>query len=353
MTNSWLERAKTEGTPLIDGEQVTFVWAGDSAPVLVGDFNDWEADTAVPMHQTAPGVWTHSIRLPRNAFMEYAYLTDVAKAQTDDGRVLDPFNPRTKWNGMTATQNIFTMPEAMPTPLVKRQRGIRRGTLTRHKVDVEVFAAGKQRDVWLYQPPVDQPVPLLVVYDGRDYLKQACLDAIVDNLIAAGRMAPVAMALLGNGRMARMMEYACSEMTLGFLLTKILPLAQQKLNLIDINENPGAYGIMGASMGGVMSLYTGLRLPHIFGKVLSQSGAFSIMGVDLVVHELVRDGAVRPLTIWMDVGQFEWLLPTNRQMHDLLLVRGYAVTYREYPAGHNYYAWRDDVAAGLETLFGP
>ncbi|MBE0690894.1 MAG: hypothetical protein IH587_12320, partial [Anaerolineae bacterium] len=37
-----LERAQREGTPLIDGDRVTFVWHGPApAPLLVGDFNYW------------------------------------------------------------------------------------------------------------------------------------------------------------------------------------------------------------------------------------------------------------------------------------------------------------------------
>ncbi len=349
--NALLSRAQEEGTPLIDGEQVTFVWAGDEPPLLLGDFTDWQFGEPVSLKQVAAGVWTHTLSLPKNAFIEYAFITDLEQADTDDGRLLDPHNPLKKWNGISATNNIFYMPEAKPTPLVKRKRGIARGKLTRHKVESEGFISGKARDVWLYQPPVTEPVPLLVVYDGRDYLKQGKLDAIVDNLIAAGRMTPLALALVENGRQARFLEYACSDATLGFLQAKVLPLAQQELNLFDIETSPGTYGVMGASMGGVMSLYTGLRLPHIFGNVLSQSGAFAIPEQELVVYDLVREAAVRPLHIWLDCGLFEFLLDTNRQMHNLLTDRGYHATYHEYPAGHNYFAWRDDLAAGLETLF--
>ena len=54
----------------------------------------------------------------------------------------------------------------------------------------------------------------------------------------------------------------------------------------------------------------------------------------------------------MDVGRYEWLLDCNRQMAELLVEKGYAVTYREYNAGHNYPAWQNDVWRGLESLFG-
>ena len=52
-----------------------------------------------------------------------------------------------------------------------------------------------------------------------------------------------------------------------------------------------------------------------------------------------------------DTYYFKSLLPANRDMADLLSARGYPVTYREYPGGHNYPAWRDEVWRGLEKLF--
>ena len=95
----------------------------------------------------------------------------------------------------------------------------------------------------------------------------------------------------------------------------------------------------------------GLRAPRVFGKVLSQSGAFSIMGHDFVVFDLIRDSSARPIRTWMDAGKFEWLLECNRRMRDLMTSKGYPVEYREHSGGHNYPAWRDDVWRGLEHLF--
>jgi enterochelin esterase-like enzyme len=346
-----LQRAQNEGAPLIDGESVTFLWQGEQPPLLLGDFNHFDPQQAAPWEEAATGLWTHSTRLPRDAFIEYAYITDLVKADTDEGRAADPFNPRRKWNGMSATNHYFYMPEAKPSPLVQRQQGIARGKVTRHRIDTAMLAAGGKREVALYQPPTAQAVPLLVVYDGIDYLKQAEVATLVDNLIAQKRIRPIGMALVQNGRQTRLIEYGCSDITLGLILHRVLPLAQAQLNLIDLQESPGAYGILGASMGGVMALYTGWRRPDVFGRVLSQSGAFALDENDLVIYDLVNNGPVPPLQIWLDVGTFDFLLPTNRRMHELLRRRQARVTYREYSGGHNYYAWRDDLAAGLETLF--
>jgi enterochelin esterase family protein len=160
------------------------------------------------------------------------------------------------------------------------------------------------------------------------------------------------MALVEHGKQARFVEYACSEATVGFVLRHVLPLAYEELNVM--RDTPGAHGILGASMGGLMALYTAFRLPDVFGKVLSQSGAFGfdLEGQQMVVYDLIGECDTRPLKVWMDVGRYEFLYAPNQRMRDLMRERGYAVQYREFAAGHNYTAWRDDIAHGLEAMFG-
>ncbi|MCX7706381.1 MAG: alpha/beta hydrolase-fold protein, partial [Anaerolineae bacterium] len=210
---------------------------------------------------------------------------------------------------------------------------------------------GGKRVVHLYHPPTDEACPLLIVFDGRDYLRRARLPVIADNLVAAGRIRPIALAMVENGSQARMIEYACNEATVGFLMECVLPLAQKHLNLIDPARQPGAHGVLGASMGGLMALYAALRLPQVFGHVLSQSGAFRLGSDDTVVFPLLRYAPQPQVKIWLDVGRYEWLLPANRQLRDLLAQQGYDFSYREFNAGHNYPAWRDNVWRGLEWLF--
>jgi enterochelin esterase-like enzyme len=347
-----LERARLEGTPLVDGERVTFVWQGAKPPWLLSDFSGWEIEQAVQLTAVAPAVWAYQTDLPRNAFIEYAYIIDPHKADSNDGRAPDPSNPRAKWNGINATNHYFYMPEAEPTPLVKPARGAPRGRLLHHKIEPGELAIGARRDLFLYQPPVDEPVPLLVVWDGRDYLKQAQLPTIIDNLILNGDIRPLALAMVDNSRKNRFLEYGASDISLGLLTEIVIPLAQKELNLIDLRQQPGAYAILGASMGGLMALYAGWRLPHVFGHVLAQSGAYAIYQHEFVIYPLVRYQPPPPIQIWLDVGVYDFLYDTNREMAALLRERGVAVTYEEYVGGHNYYAWRDHLPNGLRLLFG-
>ena len=347
MSAQLLERARKEGAPLIDGETVTFLWAGKKAPLLVGDFSDWE-DNPIALEKAAPGIWAYLARFPIDAYLEYRFIDPETEAGLPDR-----FNARAVPNGLGDTNQFFYMPEARPSPLTRRGRGIPRGTLTRHVLHAENMQVGDRRTVHLYQPPTGQPCPLVVVYDGNDYLQQGKLTQIVDNLIAQQRIRPIALAMIANHSQARAVEYGCNDTTLNVILAKLLPLAQQKLNLIDPREIPGAYTVMGASMGGMMALYTGLRAPEVFGQVLAQSGAYRLDRFASVVIDLARYAPVAPVKIWMDVGEFEFLLAANREMHALLNERGYHVGYREYPGGHNYTSWRNDLWRGLEALFGP
>lgn len=335
-----LQLAQQTGTPLIEGHLATFVWQGDTPPPLIGDFNDWQGDSTV-WQKGSDEVWIYQLELPLDAYIEYAFGSDAE-------RILDPFNARLTPNGMGKHNHYFYMPAGKATPLSKRGRGIAAGQVSQYDLPTFNLVVGKERRVWLYQPPTDKPVPLVLVYDGRSYLRRAKLPVIVDNLIAQKRIQPIALALVENGKSARMAEYGCSEATLAFVLQQVLPLAQQQLTLTQ-----GPYGVLGASMGGLMSLYTAWRLPELFNRVLSQSGAFHLGGYPLVINELVERGKKRPLRIWLDVGRYEWLLPSSQAMHQLLQEKAYPVGYHEFNGGHNYPAWRDNVWRGLEWLFPP
>jgi enterochelin esterase family protein len=340
-----LERARTEGNPVVDDGRVTFLWEGRSAPSLVDDLHGWESRPQ-KLRRLAPGLWGVPIDLPNDSYLEYAFYDPKS-----DKRFADPLNPNSVYNGLGSYNHFFYMPQAAPTPLVVRGKGIRRGRISHHLVETWMLEDDGEREVHFYRPPVKEAVPLLVVYDGTDYLERGKLNVIVDNLIAEKRIRPVAMAFLPNGGDHRGVEYACSDATIAWLDHVVLPLARKKLNLLDIKESPGAYGVLGASFGGLMSMWTGLRMPEIFGKVIAQSAVFEFEGRDFAAVDLIRHGQSRNIKIWMDVGRFDFLLEENRRMQPIFKANGYDVTYHEGTGAHNYTSWRNEVWRALEAMF--
>ena len=343
--NQLLDLARSSGTQIVDRQTATFLWEGEQAPGLIADFNDW-GHAPIQLVRVGEKTWTHKESLTNDAYIEYAFL-DLESEE----RIVDPYNPRTVPNGSGDINHFFHMPGAIPNTLTRRARGIPKGKTTRYLINTDGLAIGKHRRVHLYQPPSAAACPLILVLDGNDYIRQGKLIQILDNLIAQKCVQPVALALVPHAGLARVVEYLSNDATLGFLNNCVLPLAYRELNLINLKAKPGAFGIMGASMGGLMALYAGLRMPEIFGNVLTQSGCYSYDDHDFAVMDLVRYAPIQPIWVWMDVGKYEYLLPTNQRMRDLLVERGYQVCYREYPGGHNYTSWRDDLWRGLEFLF--
>ncbi len=94
--NDLIERARMEKAPLIAGDQATFVWVGEHAPTLAGDITGWRpwetTSGGQKMAEVESAIWTCTLALPPDAYVEYAYFLDGQ-------RVYDPFNPHRVPNG--------------------------------------------------------------------------------------------------------------------------------------------------------------------------------------------------------------------------------------------------------------
>lgn len=369
MKSYLLERARQEGTPLIDGRltqdgapfrsdspdcHVTFLWSGKRAPRLSGDFNYWACDgggqsTSAPIEldQVEPSVWAHTRTFPRTAYVEYVFLSGT-------NRINDPLNWHKSSNGIGGINNYFYAPDAAPTPFLKNARKTSRGLVTTHTLRLGPMVVGGERKIHLYQPPTDQPVALIVALDGQDYLRRAKLPLLLDNLYAQNKIPPLAVAMVENSRIgkgsARMVEYACNELTLIMLIKQVVPFAQQKLNLLDWKKRRRAYAIAGASMGGLQALFTSMRAPEIFGTALSQAGAFELWNFPTSPFTLAAQAKTKP-RVWLDVGQMDWLLEPNRRLYAALKHSKFDVSYREYFGYHNWVAWRNILPDALMWAF--
>ena len=135
-----LQRARTEGTPIVDGQRVTFVFEGRRPPLLRGDFNDWSTDQAPSWRRRRAGLWTARMSFPEDAYIEYVF-------GPDEARLADPYNSRLVSNGTGQFNNYFLMPSAGQTNLVRRQRGLPQGRVTRHLVPAREWAVGQERRI--------------------------------------------------------------------------------------------------------------------------------------------------------------------------------------------------------------
>src|ERR1051325_11351873 len=176
-SNSKILKAREAGNPVIDGSEVTFIWEGKNAPMLIGDVNHWD-EKAHPFKRVSPklqpasekSTWSLTLTLPRDLYVEYAFYDPVTQK-----RFADPLNRHTVSNGVGGRNNFFYMPNNMPSLFTLRRADLPVGALTSHRVETRWLREDYERDIYFYHPTVSNPVPLLVVYDGNDYLQRGKL----------------------------------------------------------------------------------------------------------------------------------------------------------------------------------
>ena len=201
--------------------------------------------------------------------------------------------------------------------------------------------------VWRYTCP-EQYVPgtiapFIVGADGPD---QALFTAL-DNLIAQKRV-PVMIAIsIGNGSgdaqgSQRGLEYdTMSGLYAEFVETEVLPLVEKQYN-VKLTKDPEARATMGCSSGGSAALAMAWYRPDLYHRVLTYSGTYvnqqwpynpETPGGAWEFHKsLIPNSPVKPLRIWMEVGDrdnysesddmHDWVL-ANQQMAKVLAEKGY------------------------------
>ena len=201
--------------------------------------------------------------------------------------------------------------------------------------------------------------------DGLDYLRRGRLARLLDALIADGRMAPVAAAFLDHAGPGRASEYVANDFTLAALADVVVPAAVERLGLAPQGRptGPGRAAILGSSMGGLMALHAGTRRPDVFGRVIAQSTSAlldelvladgSVPAVRLTLLALIEATEAPPIRLWLDVGDLEGLAEPNDRLAAMLGRRGFDLTYRRFPGGHDQTSWAESLVDALPATFPP
>lgn len=274
--------------------------------------------------------------------------------------VMDDLNPE-NFGGLS----VLTLPAAPPQLYVTPSDTVPHG-----KVTPTSFKSAKlkeDRTISVYTPPgydSATSADLLIVFDGETYDGSPAslipTPTILDNLIAAKKIGPT-FAIFVNNMGQRNRDLGGYAPFADFLALELIPWARTNYR---IKDGPGHVVLAGSSRGGLAASHCAFYHPDVVGNVLSQSGAFWVRNDDtnpppwpitLDTGDLVlsfRNSPRVPIKFYMEVGHFDSLLDINREFRDVLLLKGYPVTYREFDGGHDYFYWRGSLAEGLISLIG-
>ena len=218
-----------------------------------------------------------------------------------------------------------------------------------------------KREIQMYLPREyrpDKSYPLLICHDGRDYQRFSSIITVLDNLIYRHEVMPIIVAFT-NG-VQRNIEYGANPQQADFIVHDVLPAIEERYKI-----STGAHnrGIMGASFGGVTSLYTAWKHPGVFQKLMLQSGSFAFTDIgehgrgelwDPVVefiNALREDPSEIKGRMFISCGTFESLIYYNRSLVPVFQEHGVDLRYVESQDGHNWINWRDRLRDGLTWLF--
>jgi enterochelin esterase family protein len=228
----------------------------------------------------------------------------------------------------------------------------------------------RPRRVWVYTPPGydaarPAPYPLVVAFDGEEYLDTMPLPATLDSLIAAGA-APAMVALLiddGEGAI-RTRELGNARGMVELLAGQLLPWVRKGWH---VTTDPQRVIVTGSSAGGLGAAYVAVERPDLFGNVWAQSPALwrGAEGSNTAPYEWltteVRARPPRGVRFVIDVGALEDhptlggrgpnFIGAVRGFNDALRAAGAAVTYTEVTAGnHAPQWWAPRLGWGIATI---
>jgi len=222
------------------------------------------------------------------------------------------------------------------------------------------------RQFYMYTPPSydtskNEKYPVLYILHGggedeRAWAEQGKANLILDNLIAEGRAKPMLIVMV-DGNMGLP---GFGENNLRFfeaeLMRSVIPFVEKNFRAkTDANDR----ALAGLSMGGIQTLYVGMNNTNLF----SYLGIFSsgwILPMQIKIADAQYDRMKKNLEmiksnvklLWICVGGKEDIAYNNCQAmlskFDEMKIK---YNYHEYPGGHTWPVWRNDLFTFAPLLF--
>lgn len=242
------------------------------------------------------------------------------------------------------------------------------------------------RDIVVYLPPgyeltKRKRYSVLYMHDGQNLFDGATsyipgqewrVDEAAQSLIASGKIEPLIIVGVYNTGMSRINEYTPApdkkykggqaDLYGRLLVEELKPFIDRTYRTL---TGPRHTGLGGSSLGGLVSLYLGLKYATVFGRlaVVSPSVFFADQHIVHYVEQQPKKADVR---IWLDIGTREGRNPEEAQktvsetrvLKEALIKKGWKpgrdLNYLEAEgAEHNERAWSARIEQILTFLFPP
>lgn len=259
-----------------------------------------------------------------------------------------------------------------------------RGDLRLHEFRSRIFRNTRFLRVWLppgYDGPenADRHYPVLYLNDGQNLFEAATafggvewqVDETADRLIREGVVPPLIVVGIDNTGKERLREYmphrslhprmlrVQGKHYPDFLMKEVMPFVEQNYR---VATRPEDTGLGGSSLGALISLYTVMARPGIFGRLLLESPSLWASNRQLIKES--RSVRIWPERIFLaagtaEAGRAELSRTVVDDVRELAAILRRAVLSEKRlrlvvkeGAGHTEAAWAERFPEALQFLFG-
>ncbi len=353
-------QALEQGIPFVDSNRndVTFLYRGAADSVKVyGDFTSWTFKLKMrKLPET--DLFYLKLSFEQDARLDY-------KLIVNNQEMLDPLNKGVGPSGH-GDHSELTMPDFSRSLELKVSEKTAKGALTALNHLSKVL--GYDHKVFVYLPvgydTGKAQYPVIYFQDGSDYVNFAKTPTILDNMIASKAIPPVIGVFVvppSESTRNRVTEYSLNDAYVKFFMTELIPFVDKKYRT---NQTSTARFAVGASFGGLISLYLAFTNPNQISTAASQSGYVSFKNDTLLT--MFKQSPAKPIRVYADVGTYEKnvggfppgttegnFYRANRNFRKILEQKEYAFGYRDFHDGHSWGRWRNELPYILRWFFAP
>ena len=223
------------------------------------------------------------------------------------------------------------------------------------------------RQFYIYTPPgydnSNEKYPVLYLLHGggedeRGWANQGKTDLILDNLIAEKKAKPMLIVMM-DGNVASGGLAGFGEQTLRVfeneLKQVLIPFVEKNYRAATDKDSRALAGL---SMGGLQTLYAGIKNTNMFSYLgVFSSGWFANQpNLSNPQYEFMKNNATtinnNLKSFWISMGGKEDIAHNNCQvMMKKFDELGVKYTYSEYPGGHTWPVWRNNIYNFAQLLF--
>ena len=311
--------------PYVENDSVVhFIYTGTEGSVeMAGDATQWNPNQNLNIIQ-GTNFWYLTKVYEADARLDYKYVTGGSNW------ILDPRNPKTCMGGFGPNSEL-RMGGNIPPPGVQYYPDIPHGTLKDTIFHSNIL--NNTRQIRVYLPPAYPAAteyPVILFHDGLEYISLAGANNTLDYLIAHKMINPVIAVFIPP--VDRQPEYAGTKIDLftSFITTELMPYIDRNYRTC---KDPMKRATRGASDGGNIALYLGVKNPQCFGRIAAQSS-------DVInsISSALENGPKLKLDFYLDSGTYDIaiLIPMVHELANLLRSKGYTFSFHEIHEGHSW-----------------